>query len=121
MEYENREFLEHDVSFSSFAHLIGAVRCAASAIKAVPKVLSGEASAQMLQSADSKLDGWLLLMPEALKCVMSKAGKIDELMHQAFLVVHVYVLTPYYCASKANPTAPPSVYIDPSQISGSTR
>lgn len=50
----------------------------------------------MLQSADSKLDGWLLLMPEALKCVMSKTGVIDELMHQAFLVTHVYVLTPLF-------------------------
>lgn len=46
----------------------------------------------MLQAADSMLDGWLLLLPDAPKHVMSKEGEIDELLYQAFMVVNVYVL-----------------------------
>lgn len=43
----------------------------------------------MLQAADSKLDGWLLLLPDGSKHVMSKKGEIDEFLYQAFLLIHV--------------------------------
>ncbi|PHH62371.1 hypothetical protein CDD81_7167 [Ophiocordyceps australis] len=92
-DYENREFQHDDdddaLPFSSFAHLIGAVKCAASAVALVPKLLSGEASAQILQAADATLDGWLLLLPDAPNAIVSSKGEIDELMHQAFLLVNV--------------------------------
>lgn len=44
----------------------------------------------MIQSADSIIDGWSLLLPKHRKQVMMKAGEIDELMFQAQLVIHVY-------------------------------
>lgn len=44
----------------------------------------------MIQSADSIIDGWSLLLPKHRKQVMTKAGEIDELMFQAQLVIHVY-------------------------------
>lgn len=43
----------------------------------------------MIQSADSIIDGWSLLLPRDRKQVMTKSGDIDELMFQAHLLIHV--------------------------------
>ncbi|KAJ5173533.1 Transcription factor [Penicillium coprophilum] len=88
-EFDSREFAPDDTAFSSFAYLIGAVRCAALAISTVPKVANKDDSIQTIQAADSALGGWLLLLPKIDKQVMNKTGEIDELMFQAHLVIHV--------------------------------
>ncbi|KAJ5623501.1 hypothetical protein N7490_012106 [Penicillium lividum] len=88
-DFDCREFAPDDPVFSSFAYLIGAVRCAAFAISTVPKNAVKEDSPQVIQTADSILDGWVLLLPKGRKEVMSKSGEIDELMFQAHLLIHV--------------------------------
>ncbi|KAI5459237.1 hypothetical protein BGZ63DRAFT_415868 [Mariannaea sp. PMI_226] len=88
-DFDDREFASEDISFSSFAYLIGAVRCAASAISISPKIANKEASEHVIQAIDSIIDGWLLLLPKGSKEVMSKSGEIDELMFQAHLFIHV--------------------------------
>ncbi|TIC96174.1 hypothetical protein CH35J_008749 [Colletotrichum higginsianum] len=88
-DFDCREFSSGDASFSSFAYLISAVRCAASAISAAPKITSREDSTHIIQSADSVIDGWSLLLPKDRKQVMTKAGHIDELMFQAHLLINV--------------------------------
>ncbi|KAG8162463.1 hypothetical protein KVR01_008228 [Diaporthe batatas] len=88
-EFDSREFSTDDVSFSSFAYLIGAVKCAALAISISPKVAAKEDSTGMIQSADSIIDGWSLLLPKERKEIMTKTGNIDELMFQAHLLIHV--------------------------------
>lgn len=89
-DFNCREFFP-DAEFSSLAYLIGAVKCAASAIAMSPKRTSKEASSHVIQAADAMIDGWHLLLPKKLKNVMSRSGEIDELMFQAHLVLHVYV------------------------------
>ncbi|KAF5494975.1 hypothetical protein CGCS363_v009928 [Colletotrichum siamense] len=88
-DFDSREFAPDSVTFSSFAYLISAVRCAALAISTVPKVASKEDSAQVLHSADSIIDAWSLLLPKERRNIMSKTGQIDELMFQAHLLVGV--------------------------------
>lgn len=88
-DFDSREFASDDISFSSFAYLIGAIRCVVSAISISPNIATKEASEHVIQAADSIIDGWLLLLPKGSKEVMSKAGEIDELMFQAHLVIHV--------------------------------
>ncbi|CAI0642804.1 unnamed protein product [Colletotrichum noveboracense] len=88
-DFDSREFAPDNVTFSSFAYLISAVRCAALAISTVPKVASKEDSAQVLHSADSIIDAWSLLLPKERRKVMSKTGQIDELMFQAHLLIGV--------------------------------
>ncbi|KAL4885172.1 hypothetical protein BJY04DRAFT_180326 [Aspergillus karnatakaensis] len=88
-DFDTREFSPDDIPFSSFAYLIGAVRCAALAIATVPRYASKEDSTHVIQAADSALDGWLLLLPKDRKQVLSKAGEIDELMYQAHCIIHV--------------------------------
>jgi hypothetical protein len=88
-DFDSREFASEDVSFSSFAYLIGAVQCAALAISTTPKATAKDASEQVVQAADAIIDAWLLLLPKGSKEVMTKSGEIDELMFQAHLVIHV--------------------------------
>ncbi|KAK1590942.1 uncharacterized protein LY79DRAFT_553648 [Colletotrichum navitas] len=88
-DFDCREFASEDISFSSFAYLITAVRCAALAISTTSKVASREDSAQIIQNADSIIEGWSLLLPRDRKQVMTKTGEIDELLFQAHLVTNV--------------------------------
>ncbi|KAG6354797.1 hypothetical protein INS49_003878 [Diaporthe citri] len=88
-DFDCREFADEGTSFSSFAYLISALRCAALAISISPKIAAKEDSADMIQSADSIIDGWSLLLPKDRKQVMTKSGDIDELMFQAHLLIHV--------------------------------
>ncbi|KAL1851978.1 hypothetical protein Daus18300_012401 [Diaporthe australafricana] len=88
-DFDCREFAAEGITFSSFAYLISAVRCAALAISISPKIAAKEDSAEMIQSADSIIDAWSLLLPRDRKQVITKTGDIDELMFQAHLLVHV--------------------------------
>ncbi|KAF5598238.1 C6 transcription factor [Fusarium pseudocircinatum] len=88
-DFDSREFDSEDVVFSSFAYLIGAVRCAAQVIYMSPKRATREHSEAIIQSADSALDAWLLLLPKDKKPVLKADGTIDELMFQAHLLIHV--------------------------------
>ncbi|KAJ5144261.1 Transcription factor [Penicillium bovifimosum] len=91
--FDSREFASDDIGFSSFAYLVGAVRCAALAISTVPKATNKDNSERMIQAADSALNGWLLLLPKTHKQVMDKAGEIDEMMFQAHLLIHALSAT----------------------------
>ncbi|KAJ5819856.1 hypothetical protein N7474_005447 [Penicillium riverlandense] len=88
-EFDHREFTSDITTFSSFAYLIGAVRCIALAISTAPQVANKQDSMHILQTADSILNGWLLLLPTDRKQIMTKTGEIDELMFQAHLLIHV--------------------------------
>jgi hypothetical protein len=63
------------------------------AISSAPKIAAKEDSLHVIQAADSALDGWLLFLPKDRKQVMTKTGEIDELMFQAHLLIHVWVLS----------------------------
>ncbi|KAK1455980.1 hypothetical protein CCUS01_10340 [Colletotrichum cuscutae] len=91
-EFDLREFASEDTSYSSFAYLIGAVKCAALAISTTPKLVAREDSMRMIEEADSIIDGWSLLLPEDRRHIMSKTGEIDELMFQAHLLINVFLL-----------------------------
>ncbi|KAH8423225.1 putative C6 transcription factor [Aspergillus melleus] len=88
-EFNCREFGPQDMHFSSFAYLIGAVQCAASAMSTTPNIAAEEESAHIIQAVDCSLDGWRLLLPPDRKQIMDATGEVDELMFQAHLMIHV--------------------------------
>ncbi|KAL4889404.1 hypothetical protein BDV59DRAFT_210335 [Aspergillus ambiguus] len=88
-EFDFREFAPDGGKFSSFAYLIGAVRCTALALSMAPKKRVKEDSKDVIRSVDSILDGWLRLLPKSRNEVVDKSGEIDELMFQAHLVIHI--------------------------------
>lgn len=76
--------------FSSFAYLIGAIRCAGRAILSAPRAAPvDDTSLQLIQVADSMIEAWLLLLPPSRASAMNNNGEIDELMFQAHLLIHV--------------------------------
>ncbi|KAJ3498330.1 hypothetical protein NLG97_g1202 [Lecanicillium saksenae] len=91
-EWECREFDEEDKPFSSFAFLIGAVKCAALAKAASLKGDPQKQPSDILHVVDSVLDSWMMLLPKSKKQVMSRNGEIDELMFQAHLLIHVVMI-----------------------------
>ncbi|EHK18613.1 uncharacterized protein TRIVIDRAFT_158628 [Trichoderma virens Gv29-8] len=92
-DFDSREFALGNTSFSSFAYLVGAARCVASAAPMALGITPEDASLQVINTADSILDGWLLLLPRGSKQIMDKSGEIDELMFQAKLLVHVATIS----------------------------
>ncbi|OOQ90460.1 C6 zinc finger domain protein [Penicillium brasilianum] len=90
-DFDNREFSPDVPLFSSFAYLVGAVRCSALAITEILSVTRPD-STRVIQKIDSILNAWLLLLPKNRKQVMAKTGEIDELMFQACLVIHVSII-----------------------------
>ncbi|OAA72020.1 C6 zinc finger domain protein [Akanthomyces lecanii RCEF 1005] len=91
-EWDCREFDEEEKPFSSFAHLIGAIRCATLAKEASLKSDPRKKPDDVLHVADSILDSWLLLLPKTKKQVMLRSGEIDELLFQAHLLIHVVMI-----------------------------
>ena len=89
-DFENREFATVDYVYSSFAYLVGAMRCVASAFSATAQDSSPNVSGKVVQDVDSIVDGWFLLLPTSKRQVMGKDGLIDELMFQAHMGLHAY-------------------------------
>ncbi|EGX91584.1 C6 zinc finger domain protein [Cordyceps militaris CM01] len=91
-EWDCREFDQEEKPFSSFAHLIGAVRCATLAKEASLKRDPRKNPDDVLHVVDSILDSWMLLLPKSKKQVMMRNGDIDELLFQAHNLIHVVMI-----------------------------
>jgi hypothetical protein len=88
-EFDDREFASQNVQFSSHAYLVGSARVTASAMLSVNGVKPEELSPQIIQRADAAFSGWFLSLPKDRNQVIDKQGKLDELMIQAHLLLHV--------------------------------
>ncbi|KAH8712613.1 hypothetical protein HC256_005796 [Beauveria bassiana] len=91
-EWDCREFDQDDKPFSSFACLVGAIRCATLARDSSLKSDSRKNPNDILHVADSILDSWILLLPKSKKQVMLRNGDIDELLFQAHHLIHVVMV-----------------------------
>ncbi|EHK20126.1 uncharacterized protein TRIVIDRAFT_124610, partial [Trichoderma virens Gv29-8] len=92
-EFNSREFIPEDTVFSSFAYLIGGVRGMASAMFRALSLPPGSSDAgvtspKVLDSVDSIIEGWLLLLPESKRDIFSADGQVDELIFQAMMALH---------------------------------
>lgn len=52
---------------------------------------AGDSSPRVLESVDSIIEGWLLLLPESKRDIFSADGQIDELLFQAMMALHALV------------------------------
>lgn len=52
-----------------------------------PDVLNGS-SLIALETVDTVIEGWLLLLPESKRQILSRDGEFDELMFQANMAIH---------------------------------
>ncbi|KAH8121983.1 hypothetical protein FP744_10009183 [Trichoderma asperellum] len=129
-EFDSREFLAEDIVFSSFAYLIGGIRGMASAMfraLSLPTNSSeaGGCSPKVLESVDSIIEGWLLLLPESKRDIFSADGQVDELLFQAMMALHATTVglhrpfsncafDPLECISSCSTPPPAGSHSDPS-------
>ncbi|KAK8062192.1 C6 zinc finger domain protein [Apiospora hydei] len=99
-DYCTRELETDGPGYSSFAHLVGAYRSITSVLKSIPPLTKPQGSAMVIQEFDTVIDGWLHLLPESKREVISENGEIDELMFQAHMLVHTATLTVHRPFSK---------------------
>lgn len=52
---------------------------------------AGGSSPKVLESVDSIIEGWLLLLPESKRDIFSADGQVDELLFQAMMALHAFV------------------------------
>lgn len=45
-------------------------------------------SPKVLESVDSIIEGWLLLLPESKRDIFTADGQVDELIFQAMMALH---------------------------------
>ncbi|KAL7919751.1 hypothetical protein ACQKWADRAFT_315361 [Trichoderma austrokoningii] len=129
-EFDSREFLSEDVVFSSFAYLIGGVRGMASAMCRVLSLEKAASDAEhtsprVLESVDSIIEGWLLLLPESKRDIFSADGQVDELLFQAMMALYATTVglhrpfsncafDPLECISSCSAPPPAVSHSDPS-------
>lgn len=83
-----REFCTDERQFSSFAHLIGLNRCAIQALTTTSWDVKSNPPLDVVEAVDAALDGWLRLLPEGQRRVMSDTGEIDELAFFSLMALH---------------------------------
>lgn len=86
-EYNEREFDESEISFSSFTYLIDAVRIMGSVMAILGN--GGHFSESSVDNADGAMVNWELHLPEDKKDVLRSDGDIDEPLFQAHMVYNV--------------------------------
>lgn len=93
-DFDTREFSSENHVYSSFAYLIGSTRGVAQILAATPPDKKTSPPIELVEAVDAMIDGWLLLLPECKRPLMSKDGEIDELLFYAHMGIHAYVTLP---------------------------
>lgn len=87
-EFEAREFASENKVYSSFAYLVGVIRSIAETMTLVPPHIDGGPNMEAVDAVDAVVDGWLLLLPDCKRTIMSSSGAIDELMFYANMSIN---------------------------------
>ncbi|KAG8410403.1 hypothetical protein J3458_017727 [Metarhizium acridum] len=91
-DFDSREFASDNHVYSSFAYLIGAARGVAQILAATPPDKRTSPPIDLVEAVDAVVDGWLLLLPECKRPLMSKTGEMDELLFYAHMSIHAYMV-----------------------------
>jgi hypothetical protein len=86
-EYNERDFAENEVSFSSFTYLIDVVRIMGTVMAVVGD--NGNFSESLVDDADGALMNWELHLPENKKDVLRGDRETDEPLFHAHMAFNV--------------------------------
>lgn len=87
-DFDSREFSADTTVYSSFAYLVGITRDLSTIMTGFRLDSLEGASSMALETVDTVIDGWLLLLPESKRQIFSRNGQFDELMFQANMAIH---------------------------------
>ena len=83
-DYDNREFADEDIVFSSFTYLIDLGRMIGTVLEVGTE--AGMPFDPAVIKADSGLVNWALHLPKSKKCVIRESGSADEILFQAHML-----------------------------------
>jgi hypothetical protein len=83
-DYDNREFAEEDIVFSSFTYLIDLGRILGTVLEVGTE--AGVPFDPGVIKADSNLVNWALYLPKSKKSVIRESGSPDEILFQAHML-----------------------------------
>jgi hypothetical protein len=83
-DYDNREFAEEEIVFSSFTYLIDLGRILGAILEVGTEV--GLPFDPGVIKADSNLVNWALYLPKSKKSVIKESGSADEILFQAHML-----------------------------------
>jgi hypothetical protein len=87
LEYNERDFAENEVSFSSYTYLIDIVRIMGSVMAVVGH--GGNFSESLVDDTDGALVNWEMHLPEEKKDVLRADGETDEPLFHAHMAFNV--------------------------------
>ncbi|KAF2424404.1 hypothetical protein EJ08DRAFT_555121, partial [Tothia fuscella] len=116
-DYDNREFADEDIIFSSFGYLIGLCRSFDLILIGIPRN-SEEIVKQMCTRLDASAAAWLSLLSKSKRKLFRVDGTVDELLFKANMLIQIYTIDAHrylstltYCAiesvSSCAPPPPP--------------
>jgi hypothetical protein len=83
-DYDDAEFAQQDLSFSSYAYLIDSVRILGTIISID---IMDPLQLRAIDNADARLVNWKLHLPHHKKDVVSRTGVVDEVLLRAHMVI----------------------------------
>ncbi|KAF1814705.1 hypothetical protein P152DRAFT_464689 [Eremomyces bilateralis CBS 781.70] len=90
-DYDNREFMDDDVEFSSFAYLVGLLRSVDHICIGMSRESLEDVRA-MAANHDAACNGWVNLLAKSKRKLFREDGKIDELLFGANMGVLIYTV-----------------------------
>ncbi|KAG4427320.1 hypothetical protein IFR05_017197, partial [Cadophora sp. M221] len=85
-QYDSREFLEQEVTFSSLTYLLDSIRILSDAMSIIHS--PHEPGDKALTTTDAKFVNWFLYLPNSKREIVRPDGSVDETMFFAHLVVN---------------------------------
>jgi len=92
-EFDSREFSAINQVYSSFAYLIGITHDLYTVMAGLEWDTSNDSASNVAEMIDVVIEGWLLLLPESKRQILSRNGEFDELMFQANMAIHALTLS----------------------------
>ncbi|KAF2813113.1 uncharacterized protein BDZ99DRAFT_556435 [Mytilinidion resinicola] len=90
-EYDNREFFDEDIEFSSFAYQIGLIRSLDHIIIGLPRNSEQDVK-DMCSKGDAAVAAWVSLLNKSKRRLFNEDRILDEHLFQTNLMVQVYLV-----------------------------
>ncbi|KAH9213043.1 hypothetical protein DL95DRAFT_463377 [Leptodontidium sp. 2 PMI_412] len=85
-QYDSREFLEQEITFSSLTYLLDSIRILSDTMSIIHS--PHEPGDKALTSTDAKFVNWFLYLPNSKREIVRPDGSVDETMFFAHLIVN---------------------------------
>jgi hypothetical protein len=103
-DFDDQSFSNDDISFSSFAYRIAALRIMGKILRLQQVTFADD---PVIDQTDAHLVNWTFHLPDHKKLVVdASTGQIDEMLFQAQMVINAYVFSIFFPFPPTTPYSP---------------